>query len=213
MNAGKFFGILVAVGWLCAQAVHADIVIQWFASMGFYVNGSGPNPAEPEDFTGYVFGLTSAQLIWSPDPIPSIADPHTPSYLTEGEVLLNTLTTTSVWGDFNGDVNPHYYDSDFLSLTGGIALDEGFVYSRVFGGAELLAGDYYHASHVIDAVAWTTANPVPPQLLDHNHGMYPGYELNTLAGQTPGLIIVPEPSVSAFCLLGAFAILLRRKMV
>lgn len=196
---------ILALGVACmALNSQADIDINWFADGGFYVNGSGPNPADPGDYIGAAYGSYTVQLIWTPDDQISGIDPSNVagSFVAGGELALATFVLNNPYGDYTGLGN-EFFDANY----GGVALHNGWVYSRVFGTDTPIVGDYYHASAVLEANLYDPVNnPVPSQTLNQNQNPTGPFNSNEL-----NLEIVPEPSVLAFLGLGGLLMALRRK--
>lgn len=196
--------LLVATA-LTASIASADININWFASLGFYNNGTGPAPADPSDYMLFGGGDATAQLIWRPtnDPIVNTdLSPSTPGFVTGDDIVLNTTTVSgNDYGFYSVGVNL-YTDAAFSGQTGGVALDQGFVYARIFAGASPTPGEYWNASRILDPALFDPGNPAT-EFLDANTGAAIGDELD--------LLIVPEPSVLAFLGLGGLALAFRRR--
>lgn len=189
--------MIVSAVALSATLAYGDININWFGSVGFFDNGTGPAPADPGDYIGSVFGSATAQLIWSPDAIVDNFDLANGAngWVENGEIVLNTITANAPYGDFDGGVSL-YTDAAF-----GVTLDQGFVYSRIFGSAAPIAGEYFSASAVLNPALYDAGNPAA-DFLDHNTGAAVGDELN--------IQIVPEPSILAFLGLGGLVMAIRR---
>ncbi|MCB1102431.1 MAG: PEP-CTERM sorting domain-containing protein, partial [Kiritimatiellae bacterium] len=104
------------------------------------------------------------------------------------------------YGDHLGDAQV-FADIDFD--TGVISLDQGYVYTRIFGSLNPIAGDYYFASEVADP-SFRTEPAGPPTSIVMNTDLVLGNELNRL--------IVPEPSVLAFLGLSGLLMAVRRRL-
>lgn len=194
--------ILTTLFLVCATlSARADIGINWLASLGFYNNGTGPAPSDPDDYIGFVFGSWTAQLIWSEDGVVSEIDPFNAGagYVSGDEIVLRTLTGTGDYGDYSAPAPSVYEDSTYTKT-----LDSGFVYARIFGGTAPIIGEYYNASPVLAADLYSESAPALQQL-DHNQG-----DDGIIGGELDRLI-VPEPSTLAFLSLGGLALAWRRR--
>lgn len=191
--------LLVTTVALSATLAYGDININWFGSVGFYDNGTGPSPADPGDYILSVFGSATAQLIWSPDATASALDPFNGAngWVSDGEIVLNTTTAiNSPYGDYSVGINL-YTDAAF-----GQTLDSGFVYARIFGGAAPIIGEFYNASRPLDAPLYDPNQPAALSV-NQNTGPFIGDELD--------VEIVPEPSVLAFLGLAGLMMAVRRR--
>lgn len=190
MTAGAVLAVL-------SMAAQASIGIDWQAGGGFYANGTtGAN--DPGDWVGNAFGSTTAQLMWSAD-----ANPDQLISAAPEDIILNTHSPASVYGDFTSRPTTIFEDANF----GGVDLSNGFVYARVFEGPAPIPGRYYFATTPFAANEY---NPGAPQLqvLDMNANPSPGAAFS--GSNELDLLIVPEPSVLAFLGLGGLALALRR---
>lgn len=185
-----------------SMSAYADIEVAWQGAFGFYANGTGPAPADPGDYLGTVFGNATVQLIWTPDNQISELDPFNVAegYVSGGEIMLNSLAVNSTYGEY---VAPAAVFADASYDTGVITLDQGYVYTRIFGSTAPIVGDYYFASQVVDP-SFRTEPAGPPTFIEHNTGAVLGDELDRL--------IVPEPSVLAFLGLGGLLMAVRRRL-
>ncbi|MCB1071414.1 MAG: PEP-CTERM sorting domain-containing protein, partial [Kiritimatiellae bacterium] len=170
-----------------------------------YDNGTAPN--DPADFIGTVFGSYTAQLVWSPDNLVSELDISNAAngWVSGGEVVLNTIVGNNTYGDFDAGVVV-YQDANYD--TGAISLDQGYVYSRVFGSTAPILGEYYSASPTVDATLYSADPPSNPAFVEHNQ-LAGGDPIN---GSELDRLIVPEPSVLAFLGLGGLLMAVRRRL-
>jgi hypothetical protein len=203
--------ILVALGFVIDAS--AQIAIRWDSQTYFALPGnSGSN--DPAD---YIQEGAIHALIWSSTAAPGASFLEAGSPAGADEVVLFQGTAAA------GSAGTFDYKSFAVIAedadVGGLDINAGYVYSRIFEGSSITADSWYYQSQVnIGPGIVEYDNTVPSSVLVHTTSTgtpFPGPALDDTADPTYGagmFQVVPEPSVMALLGFGGLVLAIRRRM-
>jgi hypothetical protein len=208
----KILLALIAVGFVMDAT--AQIAIRWDSVKYIGLPGTTSGSIEPTD---YVPEGAIHALIWSSTEAPGGSFLEAGSPAGTGEVVL--FQGTAAAGSFGGF---DYKDSAIIAEdadVGGVDINAGYVYSRIFEGTSIAAGDWYYQSQVnLGPTIPEYDNTVPSSVRLHNStsgDAFPGIVLGDTADPTYGagmFQVIPEPSVMALLGFGGLVLAIRRRM-
>ena len=205
----KIWIATIAALFVAVGVVQADISVEWstVAPGGFY--GQGGSWAGGT----WLDGDALFQLIWSQnDPVASsyMAYSGTANYLDDSgnEVLLTSFNVPANGSSVYGQFAPYNAGVWSNQDVGGLNINNGYVYARVFRGGTPTQDMWYFQS----APTGSTLSVYDPLnvLTAVGHEMSGG-SARELGSQVQG--VIPEPATWAFMGLGALVAFIRRRMI
>jgi hypothetical protein len=207
----KALGLILALGFIADAS--AQIAIRWDSQTYFATSGNEGST----DSADYIPEGAIHALIWSSTAAPgaSFLSPGSPVGAEE-VVLFQGTADAGVGGSFD------YAASAIIAEdadVGGLDINSGYVYSRIFEGSAVTAGSWYYQSQVNIGPGIVEYDVlVPSSVLDHRTASdvpYPGPALGDTTDPTYGagmFQVIPEPSVMALLGFGGLVLAIRRRM-
>jgi hypothetical protein len=208
----KLLVILSVVG--VAMSASAQISVQWESLKYIGLPGTTSGSITPAD---YVPEGAIHALIWSSTVAPGGSFLEAGSPAGVGEVILFQGTAAAgSFGAFDYKATP--VEAEDVDV-GGLDINAGYVYSRIFEGTNITAGAWYYQSQVNlgpGITEYDSLNPGTVELHQTTAGdAFPGIVLGDTADPTYGagmFQVIPEPSVMALLGFGGLVLAIRRRM-
>ena len=201
---------VLSIGMLAPAT--ADIQIQW--SSNAYL--------QDENLALYT-GQTYHQLLWSSSAPTWTVNSQVDSsdaagtmytYGLDTEYLLSSVIAEEYARHGAGATspqNPTPITAVYANIGGESAMEDGYLYSRIFGGPTVEVDTYYYQSSVMGPADLSpTSNPLGPAQVHVTASQFPDY--GTGGPQVDSQVeVVPEPASMALFAMGALVVGLRRR--
>ncbi|MBP7274795.1 MAG: PEP-CTERM sorting domain-containing protein [Kiritimatiellae bacterium] len=216
----KYFVIMLCVAGLTASAL-ADIAVAYKSTMYFVDNGATDPLVYPDD---YLPEDALHILIWSPLGVPAFdyAQPGTgvgggnPDYV-EYVLYSSNVDEIRAEHDDSRDDSGRFDYSGFAfvfndSDVGGLDINSGYLYSRIFSTSNPAAGSWYYQSEAVQGPSLAEYVPLNPIILEHTTSLATGELQQRQMGVGTGMYqVIPEPATGVLALTALGMLIYRRR--